>query len=640
MRNLSIALLAGWLSGAAHAVPMPVAEAASRFGALESAYAADLSPDGKRLIYLAGGRGSETIATLLDVASGQETAVIRSTGQPERLRGCAFATNEHVVCKIAVNRHYGSMIIGLSRSALIDLRTMKSRSLAVRDDPEGQTLNQFDGNVVDWLPDEQGAFLMQRNYAQRGNAVGVDRVQVNPFRISTVVPSDSTVDYFLTDGHGTVRFSSAGIRDTDQQRTGQHLYRYRAQGSDKWQSLPGQSDDFDPLLVDRSSNSLYYMDSLDGRQALFRMPLDGSNQREVVARHSQVDIDGPIVLGPGEPVIGYRYTDDRARVVYTDAEFAKLAANLKKAMPGDPLIDLAGMSRDRGKLLVFVSSPTDPGAYYVLDRATKEMKIVTLSRAEVDGVPLAPVKAMSFKSRDGAMIPAYVTAQPGQSGPRPTVILPHGGPSARDEWGFDWLAQFLAARGYTVVQPNFRGSSGYGDEFLGENAFRNWQRAMNDIRDSADWAVSSGLADPGRMAIVGWSYGGFAALKSAATDARYKAIVAIAPVTDLGALRRDTEGFENSDLSKAAIGTGASLREGSPVLAADAIKVPVLLVHGDLDSNVRVAHSQRMQRALQRAGAPVEFLRYKHLDHYLNDGTARTEMLTRIGDMLERTIGH
>ena len=223
----------------------------------------------------------------------------------------------------------------------------------------------------------------------------------------------------------------------------------------------------------------------------------------------------------------------------------------------------------------------------------------------------------------------------------PAVVLPHGGPSARDEWGFDWLAQFLAARGYAVIQPNYRGSAGYGDAFLNENGFRNWQTSISDVGDAARYLVAQGIADPKRMAIVGWSYGGYAALQTAAIEPDlFKAVVAIAPVTDLALLKRDAEGFTDSELVKNFVGSGDNVRNGSPLRNAAAIKAPVLLVHGDLDSNVGIDHSAKMASALTAGGKTATLLRYKGLDHQLEDNVARTEFLTRIGELLERTIGH
>jgi dipeptidyl aminopeptidase/acylaminoacyl peptidase len=251
------------------------------------------------------------------------------------------------------------------------------------------------------------------------------------------------------------------------------------------------------------------------------------------------------------------------------------------------------------------------------------------------------VKAVSVATADGKSIPAYVTMRSDLGpGPHPAIIMPHGGPADRDIWAFDWLGQFLAARGYVVVQPNFRGSSGYGKDFLGDNAFHEWRKVMSDIKDSADWLVKQGVADPGRMAIVGWSYGGYAALQSAAMDSRYKAVVAIAPVTDLKQLRRDAEGFREQTIAEAEIGKGDQLGQGSPINHARDIHAPVLMVHGTLDGNVDYDHSKRMLSALRRGGAKADLLTFDGLDHQLDDSGARVTMLTRIGEFLEEQIGH
>jgi len=255
---------------------------------------------------------------------------------------------------------------------------------------------------------------------------------------------------------------------------------------------------------------------------------------------------------------------------------------------------------------------------------------------------LASVKAVVVSATDGTAIPAYLTVPAGKPAKNlPAVVLPHGGPSARDEWGFDWLAQYLAARGYAVLQPNYRGSAGFGDAWLMKNGFKSWRTSIGDITSSARWLSSQGIADPNRVAIVGWSYGGYAALQSAATEpGLFKAVAAIAPVTDLGMLKDESADYTNSQLVADFIGSGPHIADGSPLRHASSIKVPVLLVHGDMDVNVRVAESEKMAAALQQAGTPVEFLRYRALDHQLEDSAARIEMLTKIGELLERTIGH
>jgi dipeptidyl aminopeptidase/acylaminoacyl peptidase len=164
---------------------------------------------------------------------------------------------------------------------------------------------------------------------------------------------------------------------------------------------------------------------------------------------------------------------------------------------------------------------------------------------------------------------------------------------------------------------------------------------MSDISASAQYLVNQGIADANKLAIVGWSYGGYAALQSATLEPnRYKAVVAIAPVTDLSMLRRDSDDYTSGKVAKDFIGSdGQSLSQGSPLQNAARIKAPVLLVHGDMDLNVRITHSTKMVEALQQARTPVEFVRYKDLEHQLDDSNARAEMLTRIGQMLDRTIG-
>jgi dipeptidyl aminopeptidase/acylaminoacyl peptidase len=191
-----------------------------------------------------------------------------------------------------------------------------------------------------------------------------------------------------------------------------------------------------------------------------------------------------------------------------------------------------------------------------------------------------------------------------------------------------------------VLQPNYRGSAGFGDAWLMDNGFKSWRTSIGDITASAKWLSSQGIADPNRVAIVGWSYGGYAALQSAAVEpGLFKAVAAIAPVTDLAMLKRESEGYTNRDIVADFIGSGPHIEEGSPLRHASKIKAPVLLVHGDMDQNVGVDESAKMESALRAAGTQVQFLRYKDLDHQLDDSAARREILTSIGTLLEKAIG-
>lgn len=291
-------------------------------------------------------------------------------------------------------------------------------------------------------------------------------------------------------------------------------------------------------------------------------------------------------------------------------------------------------------MLIRAGSDTDPGRYYLFDRSKKTLNETMIERPKLEGRALASVKSVTIAT-GGISMPAYLTLPPGKEAKGlPAVILPHGGPSSRDEWGFDWLPQFLAARGYAVVQPQYRGSAGFGDAWLNENGFRNWRTSISDVTASAKWLAEQGIADTNKLAIVGWSYGGYAALQSAAVEpSLYKAVVAIAPVTDLQKLKDESVNYTNRKLVESVVGSGPHVAEGSPLRNAAAIQAPVLLVHGDMDSNVRYDHSADMNKALASAGKTSELITYKGLDHYLDNSTARTQMLTKIGELLDRTIG-
>jgi dipeptidyl aminopeptidase/acylaminoacyl peptidase len=349
-----------------------------------------------------------------------------------------------------------------------------------------------------------------------------------------------------------------------------------------------------------------------------------------------------VSFGRGQRVIGYTYAEDRRVVVYFDPEFKALSEALSKALPKLPLVDFVDSSRDGRKLLIHAGSDSDPGRYYLFDRDAKTLTPAMVDRPELEGRALAPVRSITFPAADGVSVPAYLTLPPGSTGKNlPAIVLPHGGPSARDKWSFDWLPQFLAARGYAVIQPNFRGSAGYGDDWLAKNGFQGWRTAIGDITASAKYLVSEGIADPKRIAIVGWSYGGYAALLSSAEQPNlYKAAVAIAPVTDLNLLKRDAVNFTNARLVSAFVGSGPDAVQGSPLARASEIKAPVLLFHGDLDGNVSINHSDKMVAALRKAGDAAELVRFQGLDHQLDDSAARTQMLTKIGELLDRTIGH
>lgn len=631
---------------------------AALFGLRESAIGVGISPGGNEVVYVTPSPGGGAVAFIANVQTGDAKPFLKSGSGAEKLRWCSFVTEQRLVCRYGGVIDNAGLLIPFSRLIAVNSDGSDLKELGQSQSFYDAGYRQYDGDIIDWLPGSGGSVLMQRNYipesgrggtrmVRRSDGLGVDRVDTNTGKVTVVEGARRDATFYLSDGIGNVRvMGAAGTENgvTDQQLTGKTRYFYRPVGSHDWKVLIdyAKDEDVQALAVDPVADTLYLLKPLDGRKALYRMKLDGSGATELVASHPKVDIDDVVRSANGQKIIGYTYTVDRRQVEYFDPEYKALAGALAKAVPNLPLVRFEGANTSADKILMFAGADNDPGRYFVFDKRTKSLAEIMLERPDLENRPLALVKPISVGLPDGVTLPAYLTLPPGKvAKDLPAVVLPHGGPASRDQWGFDWLAQYLAAKGYAVLQPEYRGSAGFGDGWLLQNGFKSWRTSIGDITASARWLAAQGIADQNRIAIVGWSYGGYAALQSAATEpSLFKAVVAIAPVTDLDMLKQEASDYTNAQVVADYIGSGPNISEGSPLRHAAAIKAPVLLVHGDMDWTVRVAESEKMDAALAAAGDQVSFLRFKGLDHQLADSDARIEMLTEIGKLLEKTIGH
>ncbi|WEK43782.1 MAG: S9 family peptidase [Candidatus Sphingomonas colombiensis] len=649
--------LAGIALIAAPAQAEPSREAKA-FGAREYIQDISLSPDGKKvaMIQADGARGA--VLTVADFSSAAPKPILRTSGMPEQLQYCRWTTPSRLICRADLQIQSVGRLIGFSRMVALNDDGSGLKELTKRpDNDRALRIMQFGGSVIDWTGDGKGAaILMMRDYVPEttiGTNVknerdgrGVDLVDTVSLGRKTVEQPRSNAVEYISDGLGDVRILGTRGEKTSGYSEDSIAYSFRKRGERNWQPLGkyrlGLSGGagFNPIAVDSALDAVYGFDDADGRQALYRMSLDGNFKKDLVFAHPEVDVDDLIRIGRQRRVVGVSWTTDQRHAEFFDSELAKLRTALGKAIPNAPLIRFIDSSADEKQLLLNASSDNDPGRYYLFDKATRTMGEVMPARPQLADMTLAKMKPVSYRAADGTMVPGYLTLPVGSTGKNlPTIVMPHGGPGYRDEWGFDWLAQFFAARGFAVLQPNFRGSSGYGDAWFKKNGFQSWRTAIGDVNDGGRWLVQQGIADPGKLAIVGWSYGGYAALQSAVLDGNlFKAIVAIAPVTDLESLRSEARDYTSFPLVDRFIGNGPHVREGSPARNVEAIKAPVLLFHGDQDANVRIAESRLMAGKLRDAGKPVELVEFKGLDHQLDDSAARTEMLDKADTFLRASL--
>ncbi len=638
-------------------------DAAAAFGARVDIEGVRLSPDGMSVAFVRPLEGQGGVVYTQSLAPGGSAKVaFYANGKPMRMDGCSWVSNSRLVCGVygVVRGNAGLTLAGflpVSRLTAVNSDGTKPQPLETpqRKDAYGFALR--DASIIDWLPDQDGSVLMARLHVTNAHintrigvddrpGVGVDVVDTLTGEAKPVIaPRFSAVDY-ISDGRGTVRIVAeesllAGDRDK-----GLTTYLYRMQGSDDWHELSRYNSTdktgFRPVAVDHDLNVAYGWKKLDGRFALYAANLDGSNQGRLVYARPDVDLGSLVRIGRRNRVVGVSYTTDKQMTEFFAPDIKEVIDTLHQALPKQLLITVVDSSVDENKLLIYASGDTDSGAYYLLDRQARSLRKLFGTRALLQGVTLAHVKPITYPAADGQMIPAYLTLPPGVDNPHglPAIVMPHGGPSARDTWGFDWLAQFYASRGYAVLQPEFRGSSGYGDAWFLNNGFKSWDVAIGDVVSAGRWLASSGIADASKLGIVGWSYGGYAALQSVVVDPTvFKAIVAIAPVTDLAALVSEhgfwSDYFEVSEF----VGGGQRMRDGSPINHVDKFKQPVLLFHGTFDRNVSVDESTRMAAALKGAGAQVDLVTYEERDHDLEDSEVRADMLRKSDAFLRHAFG-
>jgi dipeptidyl aminopeptidase/acylaminoacyl peptidase len=285
-------------------------------------------------------------------------------------------------------------------------------------------------------------------------------------------------------------------------------------------------------------------------------------------------------------------------------------------------VSLIDISDDGQTWLIRVEGPTNPGFYAVYSREQARLQLVNSVRPDLRD-RLLPTEAVSYQTRDGVTLWGYLTRPASVSGPAPLVVMPHGGPESRDYANYDFVVQFLASRGYTVFQPQFRGSEGFGRAFAAEGYGQWGARMQDDVTDSVRHLISSGVADAQRVCIFGISYGGYAALTGAAlTPDLYRCAVGVAGVYDLAFLARQERIQSGSrSLSMAylrrTLGSDdrQALQRVSPTRLAANINIPVLLIHGDQDWVAEVDHSQRMRDALEDAGKTVRYVEIANVAH-------------------------
>ena len=366
--------------------------------------------------------------------------------------------------------------------------------------------------------------------------------------------------------------------------------------------------------------------------------------------HDKLDVGGAMRDPYTNRVVGGQVANEPP--VWFDAQLRQHQKDLDEVFAGEAP-RMVSWTADRSRVIVGTQRNDRAPAFYLYDAKAAKVSQIASTNPALDRGKLAPRVPYTYKARDGVEIPAYLTRPLGAEGRTPLVMLPHGGPAALDVAGFDWLAHFLASRGYTVLQPNFRGSAGLGKDWE-DAGHGEWGVGVmqHDLTDGVAALVAAGLADPERVCIVGGSYGGYAALAGAAfTPELYRCAAAIAGVADLRdmlSFERNRTGFSSPTVVywRRAMGVteadsaAEKLEAASPAAHVDKVRAPVLLIHGRDDTVVPIVQSQLMQRALEGAGKSVQLVELEGEDHWLSGGKTRLETLKALDAFLTQHLAN
>ena len=411
-------------------------------------------------------------------------------------------------------------------------------------------------------------------------------------------------------------------------RTGDYTYYWRPKGTKEWREMYRLSRDsfeqFIPIVPDNFAENHFLVVAHNGLDKTGLWSFDAENQQfsEAVYRRNDVDVGYPFghsnrLANPDE-VVGISWCKDKCHREFFNGQEAALYQQLEGLIPNADQIRISGRSRDGNTLIVTNSGPRDPGTYYLI----RNGKVSKISGAKpyLEHDQLAKVEYITYKARDGETISGYVTVPNGE-GPFPLIVMPHGGPYVSETVDrFDEWSQLLANNGYMVLQPQYRGSQKYGLDFY-KSAFINGSeagRAMQDDKDDgALYLVKQGLVDPDRMAMFGWSYGGYAALVAASREEQiYQCVIAGAAVTDpdmqIDYYRYRIEGAQK--IEQLTTWDGAV----SPIKEVKKVNVPMLIVHGDNDQRVPPEHFDKYIDELDRAGIDYQKLILEGADHFSN----------------------
>lgn len=664
IRKLALGLVAAFVLAAPVSAQAPAAlPTAEQFAETPTFYGASLSPSGR---YLAGIRrqGDFNMLIVTDLSTKQSTVIQRANEESGvRLGWANWKTDDRLI--------FGALY-RINVTARNDSGGRAGRNSVVDEYwvPRVMATARTGGPVVQMLEGQQRRFaggrapiqmvsrlprdpdhVMLSAYNQSG--VALWRANVNTGAVTLVEQGGWNTGGWSSDVNGerVLRI------DSMPRNSGVRVFR-RAPGAKDWvqfleiqRAAAANQTEFVPIAASAEPGKIYVAARPSGqdRAAIYAFDAATGEYGPPLLSHPTADLTFPIVDQTTNRLLGACADVQRIECIGADPLVSRHLRAIDGFFERSAHFVVSQMSQDQNIWLLSVQEPATPLTYYLYDRAKASISPIIVTRESLNAATLAVTKPVSYKSRDGTDLWGYLTNAPAAGGPaKALIVMPHGGPEARDSSGFDDWAQFLATRGYMVFQPNFRGGAGFGRAFA-EAGYRQWgKRMQDDVTDGVKHLIAAGLADPARVCIMGWSYGGYAALAGGAlTPDLYKCVIAGAGPSDLAEMLihertedgRGSVAFAYWTKSIGDLTTDrAAIDAVSPRRLASAFRAPVLLIHGDQDDIVPIEQSRIMRAALQGAGKDVRFVELKGEGHNLSDYESRVTFYKEIDAFLKQHL--
>jgi dipeptidyl aminopeptidase/acylaminoacyl peptidase len=628
---------------------------AATFFANEDIRDVKISPSGRHLALTVPATNGRMVLAVVEIGSDKPPIVVADSGRFD-VYTFAWVNDERLVYEVA-----DLQVAGYDQKAGLGLFSVKRDGSEARAHIRGRWVVEA-GNVPVLGPDHRLMTVLRdgSNDVIVGQALfdGIrDFVGYVPKRLDLSTGRSRSLAYgsppnamdWVFDAKGeprAVRTISKGFGEV-----------YWRDGGETWRSIlkaPHLSMPWEPEAVDGEGTFYAVVYASDSTATLARVDkATGKPERDAIVSTPGFDGFSRLVFDSerGERVLGVRVETDAATTIWFDPELKKLQALADARFPNT----INALSCGRcwaadGAILVHSFSDRDPGSYSVYRPSTREWTTIGRARPAVDPKTMATLDLHRIKARDGLDLPVWVTTPPGKAtAPRPAVVLVHGGPWVRGtHWRWDADAQFLASRGYVVIEPEFRGSTGYGRAHM-HAGFRQWGTTMqDDVADAVRWAASKGLVDGKRVCIAGASYGGYATLMGAIRyPDLYRCGVAWVAVSDPRLL---LEPIWQSDMPREAreysfptmigdpVKDADMLKAATPVERAREIKLPMLFAYGAEDQRVPIDHGDRIRAAMRAAGNPPEYVVYPGEGHGWLKVENRVDFWTRVEKFLARNL--